>query len=60
MKNYKKIIETLKDNIIDDIIKITQKKGKHISHHFIIVENNNILHAVRYGWDLELRIKFLV
>jgi len=53
MKNYRKKIEILKDNIIDDIIKITQKKGKHFGHHFIVVENDNIFRAVRYGWDLE-------
>lgn len=53
MKNYRKKIEILKDNIIDDIIKITQKKGKHFGHYFIIIENNSTFRAVRYGQDLE-------
>jgi hypothetical protein len=53
MKDYRKKIEILKDDIIDDIISITQKKGKHFGHHFIIVEDNKIFRAVRYKQDLE-------
>lgn len=56
MKDYQKKIETLKDDIIDDIIKITKKKGKYYGHHFIIVDND-VIQAVRYGQDLDYNLR---
>lgn len=50
MKNYKKKIETIKDEIIDDIIKMTIKNGRYISHYFVIPDDD-VVQAVRYEWD---------
>jgi len=54
MSDYRKKIDTLKDDIIDDIIKITEKKGEFFGHHFIVLKNDDIVYSVRYKQDLDL------